>query len=230
MSPTARDLLLRITKETGIPYRKVAERVNASMAKGEGFLESVRTLALESGLNPEDFHLDPLEIVKEIRKILVQDYSQTLMISAVLGQLVESHDKERYPPPAFFIFLEILAEIDDAPRKIGSEPPPNVDEATTRIIELTTTLVSLICEWGETGIIGVSKECAPSLYDLARTVFRKTKLLQSGMWTCVSCGKIVNVSETRSLLCPACNSEIVNGSPQIFDDKARDRTGYGQLN
>ncbi len=229
VSPTARDLLLRISKETGIPYREVAKRINASISEGQGFLESVRSLVEELGLDSKDFKLDSIEIVKEIRGILQEDYSQTLMISAVLGQLVESKEHERFPPPAFFIFLELLAEIDEAPRRMGSEPPKNVDEATTRIIELTTTLVSLICEWNETGVVGVAKDCPSSLHDLARSVFRKTKLLQSGMWACVSCGKIVDFSETRALLCRECDSEISSGSSEFYyDGEGLDRRGYGR--
>ncbi len=199
------------------------------MAKGNGFLESVKSLVSEKGLNPNDYQLDSLEIVREIKRILQEDYSQTLMISAVLGQLVESKEHERFPPPAFFLFLEILAEIDEAPRRMGSEPPKNVDEATTRIIELTTTLVSLICEWRQTGVAGVAKDCPPSLHDLARSVFRKTKLLQSGLWACVSCGKIVNASETRALLCSDCDSELSGESSELFENSAsRDRNGYGR--
>ncbi|MFW9919564.1 MAG: hypothetical protein ACFFED_08195, partial [Candidatus Thorarchaeota archaeon] len=229
VSPTARDLLLKISKETGMPYREVAKRINTSMANGEGFLESVKILVEDQGLNPADYRLDSLEIVKEIRRILQEDYSQTLMISAVLGQLVESKEHERFPPPAFFTFLEILAEIEEAPRRMGSEPPKNVDEATTRIIELTTTLVSLICEWSETGVVGVAKDCPSSLHDLARSVFRKTKLLQSGMWACVSCGKIVDASETRALLCSECDSEISTSSSSFSENgDTKDRTGYGR--
>jgi hypothetical protein len=230
VSPTARDLLLKITKATGMEYRDVAKRVNASMAKGDGFIESVHTLAAESGLNPDDFKLDPLQIVREIRAILKQDYTQTLMISAVLGQLVESKDKERFPPPAFFVYLEILSGINEAPRSLEHEPPQNVDESTTRIIELTTTLVSLICDWNETGVVGIAKNCPESLRDTARSVFRRTKLLQSGMWACVSCGRIVDVATTHALLCSECNSEISSSGSEDLDDSIAggERTSYGR--
>lgn len=227
VSPTARDLLLKITKATGMEYRDVAKRVNASMAKGDGFIESVHSLAAENGLNPEDFKLDPLQIVKEIRTILRQDYTQTLMISAVLGQLVESKQQDRFPPPAFFVYLEILSGINEAPRRLEHEPPQNVDESTTRIIELTTTLVSLICDWGEAGVVGVAKDCPEALRDTARSVFRKTKLLQSGMWACVSCGRIVDVADTHALLCNECNSDIAS-SASDGDVAEGERTSYGR--
>ncbi len=211
-------------------YRDVAKRVNASMAKGGGFIESVHSLAAENGLNPDDFKLDPLQIVKEIRTILKQDYTQTLMISAVLGQLVESSDQDRFPPPAFFVYLELLSGINEAPRRLEHETPQNVDESTTRVIELTTTLVSLICDWGETGVVGVAKDCPESLRDIARSVFRKTKLLQSGMWACVSCGRIVDMANTHALLCNECNSEISSSAAEGPDDSVAegDRTSYGR--
>lgn len=199
------------------------------MTKGMGFPQAVASLTKELGLNSNDFKLDSTKIYQEIREILMEEYTQTLMISAVLGQLVEAKEHERFPPPAFFVFLEILAEIDEAPRRMANHAPKNVDEATTRIIELSTTLVSLICEWGEMGVIGVSKECPPSLNDLARSVLRKTKLLQSGMWACVSCGKIVNVSETRALLCEDCDSELSGNPTELYENnRTKDRTGYGR--
>jgi predicted Zn-ribbon and HTH transcriptional regulator len=199
------------------------------MEKGKGFIDSVQELAKEKGLPSGDYVLNSQKIVKEIVKILKEDYSQTLMISAVLGQLVESKGEDRFPPPAFFVFLEILSEVTDTPRKLGEEPPANVDDSTTRIIELTTTLVSLICEWNVEGCVGVAKECPDSLKDLARAVFRKTKLLQSGMWTCVSCGKIVEAKTTRALLCPECDSDLSDDSSYGFDTPIeRDRTGYGR--
>lgn len=209
-------------------YREVAKQINSSMTNGRGFIESVRNLAKEKGLDPNDFVLDPDVIADEIRSILREGYSQTLMISAVLGQLVSSQDEERFPPPAFFLFLEILAEIEDTPRQTGKDLPSNVDDSTSKVIELTTTLVSLICEWGESGIVGVSKDCPQSLHDIARSVFRKTKLLQSGMWTCVSCGKIVNVRDTHALLCDECDSGIDGESDSASDAGTYDRTGYGQ--
>ncbi len=228
LSTTARDLLQRIAHDTGIPYREVAKRINKAMADGEGFIQSVKLLAIENGLKETDYSLSPEPIANEISKILKEDYSQTLMISAVLGQLVESKGEERLPPPAFFVFLEILSEVTETPRRVGDTPPKNVDESTTRIIELTTTLVSLICEWNETGVIGISKDCPPRLRDIARSVFRKTKLLQSGLWCCVSCGRIVEAKNTRALLCLECDSDLSDDSEFRMGDRERTRSGYGR--
>jgi hypothetical protein len=211
-------------------YSSVAKLINESMSQGRGFIESVRSLAEQEGLDPKDFTLNPTKIANEICKLLQEDYSQTLMISAVLGQLVTSKEQERFPAPAFFLFLEFLSDIEETPKRLGSELPANVDDATTQVIELTTTLVSIICEWTESGIMGVSKECPPSLFDIARSVYRKTKLLQSGMWTCLSCGKIVNVSDTHALLCDDCDSGISGDEPEVcLNDTTYDRTGYGRI-
>ena len=229
MSPTARDLLQKIAQDAGIPYRDVAKRINSEMEQGEGFIDSVQALAKEKGLPSEDYVLDSEQIANEISTILKEDYSQTLMISAVLGQLVESKGEERFPPPAFFVFLEVLSDVTETPRRVGDTPPKNVDEATTRIIELTTTLVSLLCEWNVEGVVGVAKDCPDSLKDIARSVFRKTKLLQSGMWVCVSCGRIVETMSTRALLCEECNSGLSHGPSNDFGQPIeRDRTGYGR--
>ncbi|MDF1540279.1 MAG: hypothetical protein P1Q69_15400 [Candidatus Thorarchaeota archaeon] len=228
MSTTARDLLQKIAHDTGIPYREVAKRINKAMADGEGFIQSVQRLAIENGLKENDYSLNPVQIANEISKILKEDYSQTLMISAVLGQLVESQGEDRLPPPAFFVFLEILSDVTDTPRRVGDNPPNNVDESTTRIIELTTTLVSLICEWNETGVVGVSKDCPPRARDIARSVFRKTKLLQSGLWCCVSCGRIVEAKHTRALLCSECDSNLSDDTTFGLSERERTRSGYGR--
>ena len=107
-------------------------------------------------LNPSKYKINPVKIVKETEKILSEDYTQTLMISAVLGQMVESRGKDRFPPPAFFAFTEILSRIPDAPRDTKAETSLEIEERTTRIIELMTTLVSVLCEWSEQGVIGVA--------------------------------------------------------------------------
>ncbi len=151
------------------------------------------------------------------------------MISAVLGQLVEASGTDRLPPPAFFAYLEILSMVSEAPKRIKSEPPANIDETTTRVIELATTLVSVICKWNESGVVGISKDCPPELIEVAKAVHRKTKLLQTEMWACVSCGKIVDVKTTRALMCTECDAELNTGSgrPTSFR-RERERTGYGQ--
>ena len=65
---------------------------------------------------------------------------------------------------------------------------------------------------------------------MARAVFRKTKRLQGGLWTCISCGNIVNVKETKALMCLDCDSSISRSDiHHRFDQMAgRDRTGYGR--
>ena len=231
MSLTARELLQRLAEDTGVPYHSVAKRVNRMMEKGKGLLESVREIAKENKLNPQKYRIDPMKIVNETEKILREDYTQTLMISAVLGQMVESKGKERFPPPAFFAFIEMLSMVSDVPRDTKSETSIEIEDRTTRIIELMTTLVSLLCEWSEQGVIGVATDCPDSLREVARTVFRKTKLLQGGLWTCISCGNIVEARETRALMCLDCDKKI--SSSRSIEDRFEslgglDRTGYGR--
>ncbi len=201
------------------------------MQKGKGLIESVQMIAKENNLDVKQYRINSEKIVDEVRKILLEDYTQTLMISAVLGQMVESKGKDRFPPPAFFAFIEIISEIEEAPRDVKSETSMEIEEHTTRIIELLTTLVSLLCEWSEKGIIGVSSDCPDSLRDIARTIFRKTKLLQGGLWTCISCGNIVEVRETKALMCLDCDNKI-EGRRSIEEHfetlGGKTRRSYGQ--
>jgi DNA-directed RNA polymerase subunit RPC12/RpoP len=195
-----------------------------------GLLDSVKNIAGEHGLNEKNYRIDASKIVREAEKILQEDYTQTLMISAVLGQMVEARGRDKLPAPAFFAFIEMLSTIPDVPRDSKSESSTEIEDRTTRIIELMTTLVSVLCEWSEKGVIGVADDCPTSLHGMARAIFRKTKLLQGGLWTCISCGNIVNVKETRALMCTDCDSRISRSDiHKRFDQMAgRDRTGYGR--
>lgn len=186
-----------------------------------GLLEAVSSLASEKGLDKK-YRIDAEKIVKETEKILREDYTQTLMISAVLGQMVEAKGKDRFPAPAFFAFIEMLSRISDAKRDTKSESSTEIEERTTRIIELMTTLVSVLCQWSEKGVVGVAENCPESLRDMAKTIFRKTKLLQGGLWTCISCGNIVNAKETHALLCSDCDSKI---SQQSIHDRFEHMVG-----
>jgi len=226
---TARDLIHRLANDVGAPYREVAKRVNSEMQKGTGLIESVRLIARQSNLDSSKYRLDAGRIAQETRSILVLDYSQTLMISAVLGQMVESKSRDRFPIPAFFAFLELLGEVSKIPTTRNSDAPVQVDENTTRIIELTTTLVSVICEWSKEGIVGVSGDCPKILQELARAVSRRTRMYQQGIWTCLSCGKMVALKDTRALLCLECDQSMY-GRTSIVEqpDRERERTGYGQ--
>jgi len=226
---TARDLLQELANDVGLPYQTIARKVNNRMTKGMGLVESVQEIAREHGLKIAKYRIDPDKIVREAEKILREDYTQTLMISAVLGQMVEARGRDKFPAPAFFAFIEMLSIIPDAPRDTKSESSTEIEDRTTRIIELMTTLVSVLCEWSEKGVTGVAKYCPESLRDMARAFFRKTKLLQGGLWTCISCGEIVNVKETRALMCANCDSSISRSDiHQRFDQMAgRNRTGYG---
>jgi hypothetical protein len=222
--------LQQLANDAGIPYQTIARKVNRKMAKGMGLLESVKDIAGEHGLKETKYRIDANKIVRAAEKILREDYTQTLMISAVLGQMVEARGKERFPPPAFFAFIEMLSRIPDAPRDTKSESSTEIEDRTTRIIELMTTLVSVLCEWSEKGVVGIADDCPDSLRDMAKAIFRKTKLLQGGLWTCISCGNIVNVKETRALMCTDCDSSISRSDiHQRFDQMAGiDRTGYGR--
>ncbi len=230
LSLTARDLLQQLANDAGLPYQTIARKVNRMMAKGMGLIESVRDIAEEHGLKEAKYRIDVEKIVQEAEKILREDYTQTLMISAVLGQMVEARGREKFPAPAFFAFIEMLSRISDAPRDTKSESSTEIEDRTTRIIELMTTLVSVLCEWSEKGIVGVAGDCPESLKEMARVVFRKTKLLQGGLWTCISCGEIVNIKETRALMCSNCDSKISRSDiHERFDQlTGRNRTGYGR--
>lgn len=230
LSLTARDLLQQLANDAGLPYQTIARKVNRMMAKGLGLIDSVKNIANEHGLKDTKYRINSNKIVQEAEKILREDYTQTLMISAVLGQMVEARGRDRFPAPAFFAFIEMLSRIPDAPRDTKSESSAEIEDRTTRIIELMTTLVSVLCEWSEKGVVGVAEDCPESLRDMAKAVFRKTKLLQGGLWTCISCGEIVNVKETRALMCTSCDSSISRSDiHQRFDQMAgRNRTGYGR--
>ncbi|MFW9768656.1 MAG: hypothetical protein ACFFF9_15010 [Candidatus Thorarchaeota archaeon] len=221
MSLTARELIQTLSNDIGLPYQTVARQVNRLMEKGMGLLEAVSSLASEKGLDKK-YRIDAEKIVKETEKILREDYTQTLMISAVLGQMVEAKGKDRFPAPAFFAFIEMLSRISDAKRDTKSESSTEIEERTTRIIELMTTLVSVLCQWSEKGVVGVAENCPESLRDMAKTIFRKTKLLQGGLWTCISCGNIVNAKETHALLCSDCDSKI---SQQSIHDRFEHMVG-----
>lgn len=231
MNLTARELLHKLAEDAGLTYPTVAKRVNRMMKKGSGLIESVQEIAVEYKLKPNNYKINPVKIVAETEKILREDYTQTLMISAVLGQMVEARGKERFPPPAFFAFTEMLSRISDAPRDVKSETSIEIEEHTTRIIELMTTLVSVLCEWSEQGVIGVADDCPDTLRDIARAIFRKTKLLQGGLWTCISCGNIVEARDTRALMCFECDVKL-SGSRSIEDRYeslgGSDRNGYGR--
>ncbi len=231
MSLTARELLHKLADDAGFTYQTVARRLNRMMRKGSGLIESVKEIALEQKLKPDKYKIDPVKIVSETEKILREDYTQTLMISAVLGQMVEARGSDKFPPPAFFAYTEMLSQVSHARRDTKSETSIEIEERTTRIIELMTTLVSVLCEWSEQGVVGVAPDCPDSLRDIARAIFRKTKLLQGGLWTCISCGNIVEVRETRALMCHECETKL-SGSRSIEDRfeslGGRNRSGYGK--
>ena len=230
LSLTARDLLQQLANDAGLPYQTIAKKVNRMMAKGMGLLDAVHSIAGEHGLKKENYRIDALRIVREAEKILREDYTQTLMISAVLGQMVEARGPDKLPAPAFFAFIEMLSKIPDAPKDSKSETSTEIEDRTTRIIELMTTLVSVLCEWSDKGVVGVAEDCPASLHGMARAIFRKTKLLQGGLWTCISCGEIVNAKDTRALMCKVCDSRISRSDiHKRFDQMAgRNRTGYGR--
>ncbi|MGY5863905.1 MAG: hypothetical protein RTV41_04840 [Candidatus Thorarchaeota archaeon] len=225
MSLTARDLIQTLSNDTGLPYHTVARRVNRMMGKGMGLLDAVRIIAEEQGIQKK-YRINAEKIVREIEKILREDYTQTLMISAVLGQMVEAKGNDRFPAPAFFAFIEMLSHVSDAKRDTKSESSTEIEERTTRVIELMTTLVSVLCEWSEKGVVGVAEDCPETLREMAKTIYRKTKLFQGGLWTCISCGNIVNAKETRALLCTDCDSSIARRDiHQRFDQMTgRQRT------
>ncbi len=230
MTLTARELVHRIAEDSGLSYREIVHRLNSRMAQGHGLLVSVHSVAEECGLDPDKYTLNPLRIVDRIREILNADHARTLMISAVLAQMIESPDGSTLPLPAFFAFVDILSGLEGQ-ACLRRTPPTNVEEATTEVIELCTTLVSLICDWSSTGVAGVSRDCPDELRELAKTVLRKTRMYQAGLWTCLSCGRITSLKESRSVLCPGCADEEFQGDSPPTDEmsEGRHRTGYGQF-
>ncbi len=230
MTLTARELVRRIARDSGLRYSDVVRRVNAEMAKGESLISSVQTLARETGLDPRRYVLDPLRIIDRIREVLTEDHTRTLMISAVIAQMVESPRSSRLPLPAFFAFMEILSEIEGQ-MVLRRDTPQDVEETATEVIELITTLVSLICAWSKTGIKGVAPDCPAELRSLAKTVLRKTRLYQGGMWVCISCGRVVSLRDVRGLVCRDCDKGPRHGSAAVHKvdstSAERHRIGYG---
>ena len=229
MSLTARDIIHKISNESSLDYQEVAERVNQAMQDGSTLIQAISSIVRQENLNPDDYQISALDIFHEAQSILMEDYTQTLMISAVIAQMVEGSDKSRFPIPAFFAFMEVLATVKDTPEDTISEESDQIDKHTTRLIELMTTLVSIICKWSSQGIVGVAQDCPPLLREIAQQIHWKTKMYQSGIWSCISCGKMVNIKDTRALLCKECDSSITNEIKRIsFDSKDRERIGYGQ--
>jgi hypothetical protein len=229
---TARDLLQKIAEETGLSYGELANRVNTAMHQGQDFVESVELVLKEEGLPVNKYRLRPKAIAQEIDSILNQDYSQTVMISAVLARMAASDDEPNFPMPAFFAFLEFLADIEEPPEDEKKESANEIEEHTTRLIELLTTLVSLICSWSNGMIAGVSKECPDSLTETAKIIFRRDRLYRAGLWICISCGKIVDFSETSGLMCSKCSSGLgesfLDSNMEEDERFERTRTGYGK--
>jgi hypothetical protein len=231
VSLTARDIIQKIAKELDYSYRDIALRVNEIMQEGVDIQAAIERITKEHKLDFKKFQLKPIAIANEIKRILQEDYTQTLMISAVLAQMVETKGREHLPIPAFFAFMEILSQVPNVLKDHVQEGSTEVDERTTRIIELLTTLVSVICDWSAEGLTGISPACPESLQGMARAIFRKNRMLQSGLWTCISCGKIVDVSTTHALMCSDCDSKISGdfipreGRPER---RERVREGYGK--
>ncbi len=229
LSLTARDLIHKLADKTPFSYKEIAKRVNQAMSKGSSLRDAIHVIVEENHLNSDDFQISPTAIVDEAKTILREDYTQTLMISAVMAQMVEAEGPERLPIPAFFAFMEILALVEEAPRDEKSESSDEIDKHTTRMIELMTTLVSVICVWSEEGIVGICKDCPQELKEVAQQIHWKTKMFQSGIWSCISCGNMVDFKETKALMCKDCDvsitGEIARLRPQSPE---RDRVGYGQ--
>ena len=229
---TARALLEKIAEETGLSYSELANRVNSAMHQERDFVESVQFVLKEEGLPPNKYRLQPEAIVEEIELILNDDYSQTVMISAVLARLAASDEESSFPMPVFFAFLEFLADIEEPPEDEKEESANEIEANTTRLIELLTTLVTLICSWSDGMITGISKECPESLQEIARVTLRRDRLYKAGLWICISCGKIVDFANTSGLMCSECSSGLGNSFLASNIEKNRrfdrTRTGYGK--
>jgi hypothetical protein len=224
---TAREILYKLAHDSGLQYSELASRVNHELRKGISFSESIMNIAIENGLIPKKYQLDPTKIVEAIQHILREDYSQTLMISAVLSRMVHSESTNRLPVPAFLAFLEILAELPGDVRELEIESSDEIETKTTRVIELLTTLISIICEWSKEGMVGIATSSPPNLRDLARAIYRKTKMYENNLWTCISCGKVVNLQDTHALMCSSCNEGLPKEEIRT-DPLKRIRTGYGR--
>ncbi len=229
MSLTARDIIHKLAESTSHSYSEIAARVNQLMVEGISLSDAIKSIANSENLDTQDYLISSESIVEEARTILMEDYTQTLMISAVMAQMVESEGNERLPVPAFFAFMEILSMVDDAPKDQKSETSDEIDKYTTRMIELMTTLVSVICSWSTTGITGIAKNCPKELREIAQQIHWKTKMFQSGIWSCISCGSMVDIKETKALLCKDCDFALSDELSRLHPSSSeRERIGYGQ--
>ncbi len=215
---TARQLVQKLANEINIEYSDVLSLVQNKLKAGNDIVFTVQSIAKEHGVPVNDLYISPIDVYNEILKYLNYSMSQTLLISAVLGQMADTSAPPKIPHPAFFAFLEILKSA--SPSKKHSADEDNIDQIITQLIELLTTLVSLICKWDSKGIAGVSESCPASLKDIAKTVVRKTKLLEAGMWVCIRCESIVSIDSVKGLLCEKCASEIYSDDVPFedFDD------------
>jgi DNA-binding Lrp family transcriptional regulator len=224
---TAREILQKLAQDAEMQYSELADRINRELREGISFSQSIMNITIEKGLTSKEYQLNPSKIVEAIRHILREDYSQTLMISAVLSRMVDSESTKKLPVPAFLAFLEILAELPGNVRELKTESSTEIETKTTRMIELLTTLVSIICEWSKEGMVGIASICPLDLKDLARAIFRKTKMYENGLWTCISCGKVVNLQDTHALMCSVCNKGFPKEESEDTTPR-RIRTGYGK--
>jgi len=229
---TARALLEKIAEETDIPYSELANRVNIAMHQEGDFVEAIDFVLEQEGLPLNKYRLSPEAIAQEIDSVLNEDYSQTVMMSAVLARMAASDEESNFPMPAFFAFLEFLADIEEPPEDEKEESANEIEANTTRLIELLTTLVTLICSWSDGMIAGISKECPESLKETAKIIFRRDRLYRADLWICISCGKIVDFNKTSGLMCSQCSSGLGDSflPSNIDKDKRfeRTRTGYGK--
>jgi hypothetical protein len=76
-------------------------------------------------------------------------------------------------------------------------------------------------------MVGIASSCPLSLKELARAVYRKTKMYESGLWTCISCGQVVDLQDTHALMCQSCNAGISKKEKEA-DIPEKIRKGYGQ--
>ncbi len=214
---TARQLVQKLAQEIKLDYQNTLNLVQNKLKTGNDIVFTVKSIAKEHGISDKEFYISPIDVYNEILKYLNYSLSQTLLISAVLGQMADTSAPPKIPHPAFFAFLEILKNASPTKRRKSDEE--HIDQIITELIELLTTLVSLICKWDENGIAGISEKCPPSLREIAKAVVRKTKLLEAGMWVCIRCESIVALNTVKGLLCEKCASEIYSESntEHIFD-------------
>ncbi|MEM2141965.1 MAG: hypothetical protein QXQ81_01735, partial [Candidatus Thorarchaeota archaeon] len=123
-------MIKRIAARTGISYEEIGLEVNSLIQSGASLEEAIKKVAVRLGLDPVEYGFDAEAIDAEMRSILGSGYAQTLMITAVLSQMVAPVGRGRLAVPAFLLFAEILSEVKDIPPETHVDIAQSVSESS----------------------------------------------------------------------------------------------------